>query len=920
MQKTMNIIFLVLGILPLASSSFAVDYDYEAARTRWESVQREADSALSFLESERRRLSPVQRELDNAVAQEQAYTNQLINIRNNLRNVDDQIATKQTSRRNFVNQKEQVADRIVNLTSEIQQLDDAIVGKNAEVRDTDRQINVLTRRINQLEGQDPNHPELPALRRELADVEREQNRLVGQVQQMQNQRDTRIFNRQVEYDKRTRLDADIATLDSELDQLSWDRRNLNAHEQDTSLALNRARDVVSDTRSRRDRIQLDVDRAASSYQLASNRAQEAERYYQEVLANYNRAMSSAVALGTSNGQRDSGREAEERSSTVATSDGQESARVRGAAAGSADARLISDAQGYNYGRASGASDAALSQSYNRGITDGKTAAQTKALAENFPAGYNSEMNERLALSPTAAVTVDITDQISDEPGDASAALLDPKAKAIGNVREPGFNLKTEPPFAPPAVVVNTPIVPAVDRRYYRVECGSQPLPVFDQACRTAYDRGYNNDFTSIYSNAYSRTFRTVYAQNVNGHYTAARQARLQDVYTAAANQGAVHKGTLDGYAGELSSARTQAEQNGRRAFVSYLGTGFLPILRAVSIDESFPDDNLSPGELFKLKIVIDNYGLKSSKLEKLRLNIKQVTGGTFAIAVRKLPSLNADTTTTLEGVLKGAAGRQITSLALNAVLELEQSDGTYLALDEANFSKGIRLPLELSSLAFPQALEIDVQGSSVLTFKNNTSRTIDATTVTMASNAAVVTIADPEFDLPSVEPGTSVSVAVGLKASARAGGNQLLEFKMKAAEVAGITDLEFSKSVVLPISRNANLDLCLPSCTTPYQVPLRVRAGGTLILPAQFTFLSTVRQQGPFEMGKLQVSDNRITASNGSTLRASLGSWSPGSSPYRANFGYVFPVALKGQEHWISMYIKEGTRNIHVVQVPVIVE
>ena len=419
MQKTINLIFLVLGFLPLAPSSFAVDYDYEAARTRWEAAQREADTAQNFLQSERNRLAPVQRELDNAVAQEQAYTNQLVNIRNNLRNVENQIATKETSRRNFINQKEQVANRIENLTSEIRQLDDAIVAKNAEVRELDRQVNVLTRRINQLEGQDPNHPELPGLRRELEGVYREQSRLVDQAQQMQNQRDTRIYNRQVEYDRRTRLDNDIATLDSELDQLSWDRRNLIAHEQDTSLALNRARDVVADTRSRRDRVQLDVDRANATFQAANGRAQDAERYYQEVLANYNRAMNSAVALGTSNGQRDSGREAEERSLSVGTADGQESARIRGGEAGTADARLVSDAQGYNYGRASGSNDAALAQSYSRGITDGKAIAQNKAQAENFPAGYNSEMNAllvRLLLQlPSTLLTRSLTNQATPVP-------------------------------------------------------------------------------------------------------------------------------------------------------------------------------------------------------------------------------------------------------------------------------------------------------------------------------------------------------------------------------------------------------------------------------------------------------------------------------------------------------------------------
>lgn len=920
MRQTPFYYLFVLQLLMAAPSAFAVDYDYEAARQRWQEAQRDADQAQAVVNSENARLATAQRELDRAVAEEQALTNQLVALRHSIRRVDDQIASKESSRRQLLNERENLQIQVANLTTEIQRFDDAIAALGNEIRAFDQEINRLTREINRLSNQDPEHPDLPGLRRELDNVNREQARMVNEQRNLQNQRNNRINQRQNHYNRIASINSSINSLDYDIERLYADRRDLVADEQDTELSLFRARDVVANKRSQRDRVQLDVDRAVSAYQYANNRALDAKRYYEEVLANYNAAMDSAVALGTGNARRDSGREADERALSVATSDGQASAQSRGTEEGTREAKVISDVQGYNHGLTNGASDNQLRQPYNTGVAAGKAHAQSKAQAENFPLGYNAEMNGRLAQSPSQAVTYDITDDISDQPGDAGAVLLDPKAKSVGSVREPSFVAKQEPAFSPPTAQPGSPSVPSPDRRYYRVECGIQPLPVFDQACRNAYDRTYNNDFSSLYRSSYIRTFRSAFNASVTAPYTAARQVRFQDIYNTAAANGAKDKGILDGFAGEIATARIAAEQNGRRAFVAYLGTGFLPILRTVEVVESYDDDNLSPGEQFKLKIVIDNYGLKSSPLEKLRLNVTSATGGSFAVSVRQLPSLAADTTTTLEGVLKGLAGNSAGALNLDASIELEQSDGSFLTLDEATFSRGIRLPLELTSIQFPQPLSVDTEGAATFVFRNNTSRTIGATEVALSTNQEIVTLASAQIDLPEIQPGETVSLPVNLTATAMAGGNQLHDFGIVTGEVAGSASLTFNKPVIVPVRRNANLDLCLPSCTTPYQVPLRVRAGGSLILPAQFTFLSNQRQQGPFEVGKLQTSDTRIGATNGSTLRAQLGSWSPSSSPYRTNFGYTFPTALKGQTHWVALYIKEASRNIHVVKVPVIVE
>jgi predicted nucleic acid-binding Zn-ribbon protein len=913
-------LLVAVQLLITAQVATAVDYDYETARARWQAAQREADDAQYVVDSETARLASAQRDLDQAAYQEQVLTNQLQSLRASIRRIDDQIADQQSSRRQLLNERENLQIRVSNLTTEIQDLDNAISALGNEIRSFDREIDRLTREINRLAGQDPDHPDLPNLRRELDSTQREQNRLVNEQQNMQNQRNNRINQRQGHYSRITAINATISSIDRYVDSLQADRRRLVADEQDTEISLNQARYAVADARAYRDRVQLDVDRAVATYQAANNRAQSAKRYYDEVLANYNAAMDSAVALGTGNARRDSGREAGERSQPVATSDGQASAQTRGTEQGAREAKLISEVQGYNHGLANGASDSQLRQPYSDGLVAGKAHAASKAQAENFPQGYNAEMNGRLARSPSMAATIDITDSISQQPGDAGAALLDPRAMPIGNVSDPSYTAKQEPAFAPPTAQPGSPSVPAPDRRYYRVECGIQPLPVFDQACRSAYDRTYNNDFAALYRSAYIQTYRTAFGAAVTAPYTAARQVRSQDIYNIAAAAGAKDRGILNGFSGEIANARRVAEQNGRLAFVNYLGTGFLPILRSIAVVENYDDGNLSPGEQFKLKIVIDNYGLKSSPLKKVRLNITSAAGGTFAVAVRELPALAADTTTTLEGVLTGSIGGSTGQLNLNATLELEQSDGSWLTLDEATFSDGIRLPLELTAVRFPQALPVGTPGSAQFVFRNNTNRAIESTDVVVSTNQEVVALSDGQLNLPEIAVGESVELPVALTATALAGGNQLHDFAVNTGSIAGTTNLTFKKPVVIPLSRNANLDLCLPACTTPYQVPLRVRAGGSLLLPAQFTFLSTQRQQGPFEMGKLQTSDSRIGATNGSTLRASLGSWSPGSSPYRATFGYTFPAVLKGQTHWVSLYIKEGSRQIHVVKVPVVVE
>src|SRR5690606_36918123 len=143
--------------------------------------------------------------------------------------------------------------------------------------------------------------------------------------------------------------------------------------------------------------------------------------------------------------------------------------------------------------------------------------------------------------------------ISDQPGDQGALLLDPAAKPIGSVRAPAYTQKSEPLFAAPTPGAVSPVIPSPDHRYYRVECGVQPLPVFDQACRSAYDRTYNQNFGALYRDAYTRTFRSVFTSNVTAHYSAARQVRFNDLYINAANLGARDKGTLDGFASEISS-------------------------------------------------------------------------------------------------------------------------------------------------------------------------------------------------------------------------------------------------------------------------------------------------------------------------------------------------------------------------------
>lgn len=964
-------IFFTLGLFLAAPDVFAVDYDFNAAKARWDQLQNEANRAQTQVDTERRRLAPVQQEYDNAVQEVNQLTTQLGNIRTSLRQTRDNLASTRTNLRTLTSRKDSIEDDIDDLEREITGLEQSEHGLAHAIQESEADLTRLERLIRDLQNQgsgpwtcnfvdrgteehrgghpataddksaassqaetaclavhgscelasctQPDSPELEALLRERDALNHTITEQRNQLQNIQNQLTSkRNSKRSLESDL-DRVKRDITSTESSIDNYERDVRSLENDEQSVELSLTRARDHMADARSRRDRIQLDVDRAEHDYQLAVGRADDARRYYEQVLDNYNRAMTAAVNQGDVAARQHSGHEAAERSEAAGRSDGAQSAVVRGKDVGLLEARQISDAQGYTYGRNSGSSDGSLATQWNAGVQQGSSLARQKAQAENFPAGYNDTLNQRLAAPPSAAVTYDISDLVPQEPGDGGP-VLDPRIKPIGNVRNPAFTMKVEPPFVAPEPQVPSINAPAPDRRYYAPDCSGQPLPVFTEACRNAYERSYVGEFSPLYRREYGRVFTTVFRQDVPVHYRAARQTGMPAVYRAASEEGTTHAGILSGFASALPGAQNQEYANGQRAFDQYLAAGILPVLRSIAISEAYPDDNLSPGERFKVKIVIDNYGMKSSTLEKLRLRISEHTGATLSLVIRKLPSLPADTTVTLEGVLPGQALADVGNLVLTGVLELLDDQGQATELDQASFRTGIRLPLEITGITFPGPLPIAQDGAAILTVKNNTSLRIESINLNLAASPSVVTFNNPQIPLGAIEPGAVTTLPVTLKATARAGGNQLVSFQVNTGAVAGTSGLQFQKQIQVPIRRNGNLDLCLPSCTQPYSLPLKVRAGGVLSLPAQFTFLSTRREVGPFVLGKLAVSDTRITGANGSTLRADLGSWGPGNSIYKVNFLYTIPTALRGQQHWVSLYLKEGANNIHVVEVPFLVE
>jgi septal ring factor EnvC (AmiA/AmiB activator) len=909
----------VTGVCLLTSPcAFAVDYDYQQAHRVWQDRDRQLDLAEADLDREEAELTPLEQRVANAQTRVDTLTTQLRDLRDRQHELEVNINTEQANVQRYRRERADLVRALDNLERELP----ALEGQLNAIQQTHQQnltaLSELDRRIADLEAADPDDPALPGLRRDRDSLAAE----VGRQEQQMTQLAQKISSHRTAIDRHeTQIaakDQAIETAEGRIqtyqDRLADVRRNISNKEVD----LDNARDVLADARAARDRQLTVVAQAQTTRDIAYREERAAYNYYQQVLANYQNGKNAAIAHGSADGSSHGDREGDERAAAPGDTAGSRDGTSSGHAAGLADSEIVAHVRGYNYGLRNGETDPALASALARGRDDGVGLARRKAQAEDFPRAYNTRLNELFAAQPTHEATEDITDVLPEIPG-ATGPVQDGSLKPIGSVEAPNYTDKGEPAVEIPAAGTPTFSVPATDRRYFRPNCSSEPHPDFVRACDDAYTQAYPTGYDSGYRQTYRSSYASAFRPAATTAYNAARQTQHPTIYAQAAQIGAHDVGLLLGFRAELPSAQAAAAQAGRQAVEALRARGSLPLLRSVGVSEAVDDGNLSPGEGVKIKIVLDNYGLKNAPKESLQLRLTDLTGGAFSVLVRQLPAVAADTRLNLVGVLTGAAAEAAgRALSFKAVLEEVGTDGTTTTLDEATFEGGIRQPLELAKVTFPSALTIGTPGTAVLTLTNNTTTAFEPVTLPLALEGLGLTTTATQVELPALAEGESKAVSVAVTADEYASLTVPITFALRTQGIAGSTPQRLASSVGVPASRVGQLELCLPTCGSLVSLPLHVKAGATFWLPSQFRFTGT--QSRIFEFGKLQVSDARITSANNSTIRVGPASWGPGSSPYAVNFGYVVPAALKGQTHWVSLYLKQGSTRIQALKIPIVVD
>lgn len=968
-------IFVLLPLITLPSlflegRSHAEDLDVPAAQARYDRERTEADRAKSLYDRELQTHTTLERQLNNAEAEETSAERALNAARLELDRIDRDINRVTTEidqlrfdrdrynrQRNdaaaelpdLKRRRDQLADEKQDLQRAVREMERTIRdiensprtgpwtccyvdrgweehsgGHCADDRDKSAAMRLAEEECLSVHGncelsscEQPEPPELADMRRQLeflrndlSDVERRLATAENNV--TSKEREIRDLDGQISQTERS-----IASKQSELNQLRSNRTSTLNRISIAERDLRDARDNVRLAQQALDRHQPALDAARRDWNLAESEAQTAWNYLQQVIANYNAALNRVLARADAEATQHSAREAGDRAPETSENHGRRDARSVGEAAGAKEGAERDLARGYRIGRQEGASNPSLANAYNTGKNLGAQIAENKAGAEDFPRGYNDALDRLLGGAPELTSTVDITDSIGTEPGD-NGRDIDPRKKPIGSVTDPGYTPPSEPAYQVPTAGNPSFSTPAADFRYRQYPCSGLPLVEFEPKCREQYDATYRSKFGSSYNSTYISSYRQTFANNVRSHYDQALARSYDESRIQGMQTGATHQGTLDGFAQSLPAARDRQYNEGTRSVAALLATGHLLIVRQITLVEPSGDGLFSSGETAKLRVVIDNYGLKSSPKSKLRVRIASKTNvGSINFDLRELPALAANTRTTLEGVVsaKIAAAVARSKAQLIGSLEIKPEGGAYTELERMQPEAEIRFPLEITGLTLAKIPRVDEEVAAKLRIVNNTASTLDAKEIVLGTNPAIVSFPGGPFQTTAVDAGATSEVDVKVKPGIWVSDDIPVNVLGQVKEAAGVVTTEQIFPQLIALQRNGSLLLKdrlgqpVPSGT------LDAIAGQTIRFKVQFKFLSDRRQPGPFVVRYTQASDPAIRPANNSTISVNYGSWAPGSTASPIDFAFDIPVSLRGKDGWIMIQLNDGNSPAHALQI-----
>ncbi len=906
-QKRFSTLGIVLGFI-FSTVVSAADLDWAAAKLRYDQQQAIADQAEANYNRDNQELQRAQGALMKEVSRENQLRSNVTSYESELTSINNQISRSETDIpvvENNLRIAEQQRDR------ERQSIARFKMEEQREERELRRSEGELRRAEQDLAKEQAKPKPDEAVVKQL---EAEKNKSAQEVQRNRKQHE-RAERELRECQNRLRnLDSEVVSITNDLQVRRSNLAQLNRNRQDTIQSLQSARDDLrrqgDDVRTAQGRVadeRRQVGNSKADFDRQTLLAQQAYQYYQSVVNNYNaertRVINAAQNLGYSHGAS----EATDRAPTPGAAEGRAVAHRVGELSGNNDARVLRTNDGYRSGRATPTQEPAA---YKLGTNEGIAMADRKAIAEDYPRGYNDAMAATLATTPSANDTVTLPETTSAPVTEDGGEWLVASSLALGTEPSPSYGMPSDPAYRVPSAPATSVAPPDADRRYFGPDCGGVVLAEFGPLCRSSYESSYLDGFTRTYRKVFGEKYVAAFNSQIKSEYDAGLTKAYPTEYATALSKAARDQGVLDGFTKRLTVARGEQYTRGGTAWAAYLASGHLIRVQSAALEETSGDTLFTPGEKASMAVVVDNLGGKVAPAATLSATLKQTTGMTVAADARALPRLAPGTRTTVKGALYGAlvanqAGAQV-QLAANI-----SRGATALGTTEAKAT--VHFPVELQTMTLAKNPKVDEAVDATLHFKNLLTTKTAATPLVMNVVPGVATVASAGVQIPELEAGAETDVAVKVKPGVWVGRNTAVGFVAETENLGGITGKiaqQFPQKI--QVDRAASLLLFdwagkeIPNST------LTVNAGGMARFQVLFNFEEKTMTRGPYALRASTVSDPGIRLIDGSTTGVTY------TSVYKytpVSFQYNIPANLKGKSGYILISLSEGTKFVHVLQV-----
>lgn len=903
------------SLLVLSNFAVAADLDVAGAKDRYERQRQIADLAKQRFDTQAQLLANAEQEVSNAAYYEQNAQSALQSEQSKLNQIDSNLSQLERDISNLQSYLDSNNSTLMTVNNQLTPLYTRQANLNRRIPEIGRRIDEVSQRISELEAQDPNSPQLANLRerkrnleRELNDAQSELNNVNYDVSRLERQRDNlnyEISNQQSQIrDKQLTLSQTQRERDRQLMAI-----------QDARDEVRRAEQRTAEARRRADAIRPTYIASQNEYQREQQLAQSAYDYYMQVVANYNAALNAVYASADRAAGDHARREAQDRAPDKGKADGLAVGKSKGVDKGTADGNARDLAKGYADGREKAAIDAALSSFYLDGIEKGKAIAIAKGKAENLPKGYNDTLKAHFAADPAGAVTIDISENISSDPG-GSGNMLALSQKSIGNVAGPAFNFLKEPTFAPPAYEVPGVSVPALIKAYYDPPCTGLVLAEFEPLCRQRYESSYKSSFDSSYQAVYRQNYQPAYESEAKSRYQLTLAGNFPASFTSGRQKGAAEQGSLDGFAKNQLAQQTEQYNAGIALFKVDVSKGSLIVFKEASLSETSGDGLFTPGEPVKLRIVVDNLGLEASALGKVRMRLTTLAGlGVANFTMRELPALAPHTRTTLEGVTAIPVTTEFPAekMTLNAILE-QEANGIWKNVSALAASAETRFPVELSEVILPKVPKVDEKLTATFRYVNRLRNEVDLTKVLLKSSPKFVDFPTTATgELGKLAPGESKDITLDIKPGVWTGENTYVKF-VSATEISDTQKYNQAFAKFIHMDRSASVNIFLGNQPLPGST-LNVSAGSRVQINAQVAFHGKGFLPGPFELRVGKPSNPAITSTSNTTVGVNYGGMSPTTKPGVQPFYFEVPKSLAGKNEYVMITLSEGGVYRHVAMV-----